>query len=541
MYFKIAPSVPGVAKANRTFLKNLVILLSAIAAFLFIALCCIAISLQLNDGIFVYPLDDTYIHMTIARNLAVHGTWGMNPQVFSSASSSILYTLLLAAVFYIGGVNEFVPLILNMSAALFVIWYCYQVAQRRGVEPLYFLFILLLMVGCVSMVPLALSGMEHTWQILTGLVMLYESGRHIETGSQRIVWQLLLLSALVTMTRYEGIFLVGIVAFLMLLKGQRWQATLTVLAGFLPIVLFGLYSLSQGGYFLPNSLLLKGQMPELSLKGAYVFCVGWIIKLIEAPHLLILFALLCLLFVLSLSGSGNKWKLENITVWMIIPLFIAHLTFAETGWFYRYEAYLIAFSFFAFMLVEKRVGPLLRTLSLRYLSLGLKTVLIILAIPLLARGVYTIWNTPLAMNNIYSQQYQMANFIHKSHPAIGIIANDIGAVSYFNNVRLLDLFGLANREVLDLKRSNNFNKASVEALASRQNMQIALIYDYSEIIPDTWTKIGEWTIPHNVVCENSTVAFYLTDTAKDRQRIIDSFNTYVLTLPKGVRYKRYFP
>lgn len=541
MYFKTTGSVTELASDNQTFLKKSTIFLSALVAFAFLVLGCIMMSMQLNDGHFVYPLDDTYIHMTIARNLALHGTWGMNPEIFSSASSSILYTLLLAAAFYVGGVNALVPLCLNISAALLVIWYFYKIAQLRGVSSSYFTFILVLVLFGVSMIPLTVSGMEHTWQILIGLLFLYEGGRYIEANRRRISWSLLLLGALSTMIRYEGIFVVGILAFLMLLRRQRLQAALTVIAGFVPIFLFGLYSLSHGGYFLPNSLLLKGHTPELSGRGLYMFCVGWMIKLIEEPHLFILFTVLTLLFFLSIYRTGRKWDLENIIVWILVPLFIAHLTFAQTGWFYRYEAYLMAFSFFAFMLLEKHLGSLLKELSARYLSLRLKTLLMLLAIPLLARGLYTIRNTPLAMNNIYSQQYQMAAFLQKFHPSSRVIANDIGAISYYNSIALLDLFGLASRPVLDLKRAHNFTKPRIEALARNEKMDMAVIYDYSEITPDSWIKVGEWTIPHNVVCANSTVAVYATGKSEKKQRIVDSFNAYVLTLPKGVSYKCYFP
>ena len=135
----------------------------------------------------------------------------------------------------------------------------------------------------------------------------------------------------------------------------------------------------------------------------------------------------------------------------------------------------------------------------------------------------------------------MAAFIHKFDPSVGVIANDIGVISCYDNLRLLDLFGLASRRVLDLKRSNNFNKAEIEALALQKKMQMAIVYDYPEIIPDSWTKIGEWTIHHNVVCANNTVAVYSVGNAGDRKRIINSFNSYVRRLPANVRYKSYFP
>lgn len=66
---------------------------------------------------FVYPLDDTYIHMGMAKNLATHGVWGVNRYHFSSSSSSPLWTLTLAGAYLVTGVREATPLILNLIFA----------------------------------------------------------------------------------------------------------------------------------------------------------------------------------------------------------------------------------------------------------------------------------------------------------------------------------------------------------------------------------------------------------------------------------------
>ena len=38
------------------------------------------ITLRKTNGVFCYPLDDTFIHMAVAKNMALYGNWGINPR-----------------------------------------------------------------------------------------------------------------------------------------------------------------------------------------------------------------------------------------------------------------------------------------------------------------------------------------------------------------------------------------------------------------------------------------------------------------------------
>jgi hypothetical protein len=42
--------------------------------------------LQVTHGVLAYPLDDTFIHMTVSRNLALNHVWGIIKDSFQSAS-----------------------------------------------------------------------------------------------------------------------------------------------------------------------------------------------------------------------------------------------------------------------------------------------------------------------------------------------------------------------------------------------------------------------------------------------------------------------
>ena len=86
--------------------------------------------LKFTNGIFIYPLDDTYIHMSIAKNLALHNNWGISTNEFQSASSSILYTLLLSALFKLFSVNTLIPFIINLIAGI-ILLICYSAEASK--------------------------------------------------------------------------------------------------------------------------------------------------------------------------------------------------------------------------------------------------------------------------------------------------------------------------------------------------------------------------------------------------------------------------
>src|SRR5690606_4565753 len=78
----------------------------------------------LTSGTFVYPIDDPAIHLAVARRLAHDGTWGVVAGEFQSASSSPLWTVLLAPTQWLvrGAAGELVPLALAVAAAVAVVW-----------------------------------------------------------------------------------------------------------------------------------------------------------------------------------------------------------------------------------------------------------------------------------------------------------------------------------------------------------------------------------------------------------------------------------
>ena len=113
----------------------------------------------------LYNLDDTYIHLTIARNLAFRGTWGINPGEFAGASSSPLWTLMLAGAMKIAGPRIWLPLLINAIEIPFVVLGLWLVLRRFLVRPR-MLVAGIVAVGLIIPIPMLLmNGMEQMLQV----------------------------------------------------------------------------------------------------------------------------------------------------------------------------------------------------------------------------------------------------------------------------------------------------------------------------------------------------------------------------------------
>ena len=127
----------------------------------------------------------------------------------------------------------------------------------------------------------------------------------------------------------------------------------------------------------------------------------------------------------------------------------------------------------------------------------------------------------------------MSRFV-KDFAKAPVAVNDLGYVSWNNDHYVLDLWGLASKEALETRRSNQ-EPGWAGSLADENDVRFAMIYDtwIGEALPASWAKLGELqTGVPNAFLGGSTVSFYARDAA-EAKRLIPLLEAWSQDLPVG--------
>lgn len=253
-----------------------------------------------------FPLDDSWIHQTYARNLALTGQWAFIPGVPSTASTSPLYTVVLAAGYMLGvpyalwahgvgalalGLAGMIGRRLGMTGgALFA-------PKLRGIG----LITGLALVFAWHLIWAAASGMETMIFSMLTLALIWLGWREVYPGKQRegatddlspqglrLVSALIfgVVAGLATLARPEGTLLVGMVGLTLLIAHPRRTLIQMIMWGvvagiayLLTLAPYLLFNLSLTGGLLPNTAAAKQAWaaPLLAMP------LGWRIEQLLTP------------------------------------------------------------------------------------------------------------------------------------------------------------------------------------------------------------------------------------------------------------------
>jgi hypothetical protein len=488
---------------------------AAVVSFLF---CLLIFTLYLvvkgqTGGLFVYPLDDSYIHLALARNLALHHVWGIEPARFASASSSPGWTVLLASIDALAGPHLLVGLVLNVAFAVaFLFTVDYGLRSFAPSAKLWFHYaILLLIILGTPLVSLTLMGMEHTAQTFSVFLLVIFSVQILpmKPGVNISRWKkiaVVLLAMFAGAIRYETAFAIVMICGCLLARRRAWLSAAIGLAAAVPPVVFGLYFYRHSELWLPYSVVVKET--QLSVPPVQ-FAIESFYR-VAGSQFFVGVALAALLWILRYRGRGF-WDPSELLLFLTAGITVLHLEFAKTGWLMRYEGYFYALLLFSLAVAASMAGSprkIFRNGWAGPVWRKCAVCLAVIAVLLLAyQGVRRVGrglvNAQRASEDRYLEHIQMARFASTSYGREPIVVNDIGAVAYYGDSHLLDMMGLGSLEVARAAHQRHpFHAAEMQAWASSEGASIAILQsewqDVTRNIPPDWIKVWTWQIPRNV-------------------------------------------
>lgn len=499
-------------------LVALVVLLATIAS-------GVRASLATTGGALVYTLDDAYTHLAMARTFAVDGVWGCTPHAFGSASSSPAWVLALALAYVVtGGVRESAPLVLNVLFAMGTLAAADHWLRRAGASSLLRLATLVGLVIVFPMAPMTLYGMEH---LLHGLLTVGFGGLAAwalaapppEAGARiRDACRLALLGALLAASRYEGLFLVGVVCLAFALSGRFLQGVCIGLASGVPALLLGAASIAHGSLLLPNPLVLKAGGDAASPLAALLKPIGsadWAAYQANPGLLWVVAGALVVLIAEALRGRTLRRPAGLLAAFVVGAVVLhQHFAFSSAFWVYRYDAYLLVFAVFASGVWLAGLERLDGT-AMSWRSAGAAAAVAAMVGGLGHVRAAFVPEAEVQAASLTAREHQtLARFAETYYRGQTIVVNDIGVMAYRFSGRPLDMFGLCDIEpVLARRKPGGYTRSDVRDWAAREHAQIAILQLtwgwVPRQIPAEWRKIAEVTM----VSEGRVVGIFAVDPA----------------------------
>ena len=445
-----------------------------------------------------FPLDDSWIHLQFARNLAEGAGFAYNPGTPVAGSTAPLWTLLLAAAVRLGGAHLWVAkltgIVCTLTAALLTRRLSLALGgERAGARVAGVAF---LWAGPVAWG--ALAGMEVSLAALLVAAALLAHARDL-------TWATALLAALAVLARPESAVLLP----LLLLARPVTPARAAIFVGVTAVVLAPVvwFSLVTSGTPVPATAAAKieggllgwlaGVREPLSralLGRPWQFLREWVAWLWLTNWLLPV--LLPSVLVLTWWRGGRTW------IWPAAALALHPFAMALLAPFRgpgfqegRYSIQLLPLALGLLWGLTARRGVTLRVL---YLSIALG-----LLVPASARYAW-------GVQNINTMQVVIGHWVAEHTPPDARLAvNDIGAIAFVSRRPVIDLMGLVTPAIRRYRREGEAGVIRyVEETCPEYLVIFPAWFPRLAAMPDRYRGVYKVHLDHNEVAGADTMVVY---------------------------------
>jgi tetratricopeptide (TPR) repeat protein len=368
-----------------------------------------------------FPLDDPWIHLTFARNLAEHGTFAYFPGDRSvSGSTSPLFTFLLAAGWKVIRDEKLLAHALGIAAHAGFLVTVALWARRRGLEAAWGAAAVAVVAFEPRVVLLAASGMETSLFLLlvAASFAAHASGKRTAEG---------IALGLATWARPEGLLLALVLSIDLALARDRRGILRGTLALATILAAYVTFNLVVGGTLLPNTFAAKtayyGGNPRWGFVRADVLATfatwGWAVLLPLA------------------AWAAPRRRAEAGWVVALVLVYVALLPFAH-----RFERYLVP------------ALPALAVLGVsaaRALPFGkLSGFALALAVALNGSRVPAAFESYTKFCRYHLERHERAGrwLAANTQPTAVIAAHDVGALAFYSERRVIDTVGVVLPEAV---------------------------------------------------------------------------------------------
>jgi len=465
---------------------------------LFSILLGIALAGQISSGQVLLPEEGAYQRLVVARNMASRFAWEILPGEFTSAFGTLLWPLLLAPVFFLLGASALWPWILNALLSIALIGLAYRAVRDAVGVPVVQAALLALMVVALPLAPLAASGMEHVLFLVLLLVFLEQWSRRMQSPKQAGILPLALTAVLLASTRYEGMVLVALAAFLLILRRDFAAGILVPCAAALPLAVYGMVSWRAGWLPVPASVYLRRAelIPaNLAEWPAVVFRSLDALSVRSDLRAIVLLLTLLPAWLGFTKGEGSARDRAFYAPALALLVLLAHLTLVGNREF-RYDAWLVMIGGWAALPALGRIIPAdLRNLRKNTVALVAGGALaVLLGFPLLNRGIESAI--------LFGESTEQAKWIYKlagewaAECAPGTVATDSpGTIAFLTGKEsLVDLSGFAGRAAFQERRGGKISADWMRTEAERSGASMAILFQplLQSQAAQIWTRIGGW-------------------------------------------------
>lgn len=515
-------------------------LIAAIALFVAAVSLTAVVCIRATDGKLIYALDDAYIHLAIGRTLAENGILGVNAQTPAAASSSPAWTFLLAGATRLFGAATWLPLALNLLAAAALAAIVDRWLRALRLVPAQRIAVAAVIVVAGPLGPLAMTGMEHIGHAAAVLLLAW-----LVLGERPCAPLPLALAAALAMSlRYESAFVAAGIALVLMLR-RDWLRTIAMLAGpAFVVAAMGLWQVSMGEGFLPNSLAVKAAGSLTADPGSWLRwkLFGAMQHAFETPVVVLpLLAAVGAIMAGACRASetarprGELLRIASEGAAALAVATLLHIIFARTGWYHRYEAYLLIWGLIALpasaVALRGCIGSWLPAGEARRAAIAAAAAAAILLALGFGLRISAYTNVGEVAREIYLQHYQMGRFVELYYESAPITLHDIGYIAYVAEGPLLDMGGLASREIAVAKSEGRLDQALAEQMSAEHGAVIAISYAH-DWVPDAWQRVASWRIGSMRAVGSDEVHFFAV--TESPERLSERLREFEPRLPPGV-------